>query len=258
MSILRESSVEVAMASIFTLESDVDLYTAIKKMDEKDLEHIVVMEGGRPLKIITQRDVIALVATGLDVRETPIRDVVTKPLTTIDQSATIATALRMMEEKNVKTILVTKDGNAVGIIDSQRIRSLNLIDALSIFTISAHSHYTPYLYTKITNVYEQLLSRLRGETDIPRIVDIIRDELRKQDLVDDISVEQDGEELKIRVKDCMYSRTIHPFIEEGKEVCVLGLLTAMILQKVTGRMMRFVDFSDITETDSETRLIVKK
>jgi len=257
MSILKDKAVEDAAEGVVTLESDINLTTAIRLMDEKDQECIVATENGKPVGILTQRDIIKLIVQKPNLEGTLLKDVMNRRLITIDHDATIEKALKLMEEKKINHILVMKNDTLIGIIDSQRIRSLNLIDALSIFTISAHSHYTPYLYGKIAEGYEELISKLKDEIDIQKIVKIISDELQERGLVDEITIEQLDDEIKIKVKDCMYSRTIHPFIEEGKEVCVLGLLTAMILQKVTGRRMRFVDFSDITETDSETRLIVK-
>ncbi len=226
-------------------------------MDEGDLDSLVVTERGRPVGIVTQRDIITLVAKGSDVVGTPLKDVISKQLITIDHDATIESVLRLMEEKKIHHIPVMRNGQLVGIIDSQRIRSLSLIDAISIFTLSAHAHYTPYLYGKMTKVYEQLSDRLKDETDIQKIVKKVRDELRKQELVEDLRIEQKGDDATITVEGCMYSRSVHPFIEGNKEVCVMGLLAAMILQKATGRRMRFVDFSDLSETGSETRVVAK-
>jgi predicted transcriptional regulator len=257
MGILNINTVGNAMVAVVTLGSEGTLSTAVKLMDAGELESVVVTEGGDPVGILTKEDIIRLVARGVDLN-VPVREVMTSPLITIEHDATINSLLKLMEEKKVHHIPVVKEGKVVGIVDSQRIRSLGLLDALSIFTISAHAHYTPYLYTKMSHVYDILAEKLEGVTEIPKIVEVVRDELRRQELVDDIKVEIKGEEVTITVEDCMYSRSVHPFIEGGKELCVMGLLTSMAIQKATGKRVNFVNFCDITEKGSETRIIVKQ
>ncbi|MFQ6053793.1 MAG: CBS domain-containing protein [Candidatus Bathyarchaeia archaeon] len=257
MSLLKINTAEDAMVGVVTLGADGSLSTAIKLMDAGDLDSLVITDGGDAVGIITQRDIIRLVAQGIDLERTPVKDVMTSPLITIDHDATIESVIRLMEERKVHHIPIMRDGKLVGIIDSQRIRSLSLLDALSIFTISAHAHYTPYLYVKMTKVYDELTERLKDETDISRIVKIVSDELRRQELVDEITVEQEGDEITITVKDCMYCKTVHPFIETGKEMCVMGLLTSMVIQRAAGKKVSFVDFCDITETGSVTRIVAK-
>lgn len=257
MGILNINTVGDAMIAVVTLGSEGTLSTAIKLLDAGELESVVVTEGGDPVGILTKQDIIRLVARGVDLN-VPIREVMTSPLITIEHDATIDSLLKLMEEKKVHHIPVVKEGKVVGIVDSQRIRSLGLLDALSIFTISAHAHYTPYLYAKMSNVYDILVDKLEGVTEIPRIVEVVRDELRRQELVDDITVKMKEDEVAITVEDCMYSKSVHPFIEGNKELCVMGLLTSMAIQKATGKRVNFVNFCDITEKGSETRIIVKK
>jgi CBS domain-containing protein len=257
MGILNINSVEDAMVAVVTMGSEGALAKAIRLMNAGDLECIVITEGGDPVGILTQRDIIRLVAQDTDVDRVPVKDVMTSPLITIEHDATVESLLRLMEEKRIHHIPVMKGGKLVGIVDSQRIRSLGLLDALSIFTISAHAHYTPYLYAKMSQVYDVLAERLEGVTDIPEIISIVSDELREQELVDEITMEQVGDEIALTVKDCMYSKSVHPFIEGEKELCVMGLLASMAIQKATGKKVNFVNFCDITETGSKTRIITR-
>jgi CBS domain-containing protein len=257
MGILNINSVEDAMVAVVTMGSEGNLATAVKLMDGGDLECLVITEEGDPVGILTKRDIIRLVAQGVDLERAPVKEVMTSPLITIEHDASIESLLRLMEEKKIHHIPVMKGGKLVGIVDSQRIRSLGLLDALSIFTISAHAHYTPYLYAKMSQVYDILAEKLEGVTDIPEIVRIVRNELREQELVDEITMEQVGDEIALTVKDCMYSKSVHPFIEGGKELCVMGLLTSMAIQKATGKRVNFVNFCEITETGSKTRIITK-
>jgi CBS domain-containing protein len=257
MGILNINSVEDAMVTVVTMGSEGSLAKAIKLMNAGDLECIVVTEGGDPMGILTKRDIIRLVAQDTDIDRVPVKDVMTRPLITIEHDATVEGLLRLMEEKKIHHLPVMKGGKLVGIVDSQRIRSLGLLDALSIFTISAHAHYTPYLYAKMSQVYDVLAERLEGVTDIPEIIRIVSDELRERELVDEITMEQVDDEIVLTVKDCMYSKSVHPFIEGEKELCVMGLLASMSIQKATGKRVNFVNFCDITETGSKTRIIIR-
>ncbi len=257
MGILNINSVEDAMVTVVTMGSEGSLAKAIKLMNAGDLECIVITEGGDPMGILTKRDIIRLVAQDTDIDRVPVKDVMTRPLITIEHDATVEGLLRLMEEKKIHHLPVMKGGKLVGIVDSQRIRSLGLLDALSIFTISAHAHYTPYLYAKMSQVYDVLAERLEGVTDIPEIIRIVSDELRERELVDEITMEQVDDEIVLTVKDCMYSKSVHPFIEGEKELCVMGLLASMSIQKATGKRVNFVNFCDITETGSKTRIIMR-
>jgi len=258
MSILDINSVENAMVDVVTMGSEDTITKAIKLMDAGDLNCIIITDGGDPVGILTKSDVIKIVAKGVDVNHVAVREVMTSPLITIEHNDSIENLLKLMGEKKVHHIPVMNNGKLVGLVDSQRIRSLGLLDALSIFTISAHAHYTPYLYAKMSNVYDTLADKLEGIDEIPEIVKIVSDELRRQELVDEVTVEQVGDEVRITVKDCMYSKSVHPFIEGNKELCVMGLLTTMAIQKATGKRVNFVNFCDITETGSETRILTKK
>jgi CBS domain-containing protein len=255
--ILEINSVGNAMVDVVTMGSEDTLAKAIKIMNAGDLNCIVVTEAGDPVGIITKTDVMRLVAEGVEVKTASLKKVMTSPLVTIDHDAPIDDLMMLMEDKKIHHIPVMKEGKLVGIVDSQRIRSLGLLDALSIYTISAHAHYTPYLYSKMSSVYDILADRLVGVDDIPQIVKIVSDELRKQELVDEITVEQVNDEIVITVRDCMYSKSVHPFIVGDKELCVMGLLTSMSIQKATGKRVNFVNFCDITETGSKTRILTK-
>jgi len=245
---IRANTVSDVMVGAVTLGADGTLETAIKLMNAGELDSLVITEGGDPVGILTQRDIIRLVAQGLDLKTVLVDSVMTSPLITIEHDAGIDDVIKLMEEKKIHHIPAIKEGKLVGIIDSQRIRSLGLLDALSIFTISAHAHYTPYLYTKMTKVYDELADRLEGVTEIKEIVKIVSEELRRQELVDEIA---------ITVKDCMYSKSVHPFIAGDKELCVMGLMTTMAIQRSTGKRVNFVNFCDITESGSVTRIISK-
>lgn len=245
------------MVDVVTMGSEDTLAKAVKIMNAGDLECVVITEAGDPVGILTKTDVMRVVAEGVEIKTVSLKEVMTSPLVTIEHDAQIDDLLRLMEDKKIHHIPVMKDGKLVGIVDSQRIRSLGLLDALSIYTISAHAHYTPYLYSKMSKVYDILAEKLEGIDDIPEIVKIVSDELRKQELVDEITVEQIGEEIVITVKDCMYSKSVHPFIVGDKELCVMGLLTSMSIQKATGKRVNFVNFCDITESGSQTRILTK-
>lgn len=257
MGILEINTVGNAMVDVVTIGSEDTLAKAIKIMNAGDLNCIVVTESGDAVGIITKTDIMRLVAEGVEVKTASLKDVMTSPLVTINHEAPIDDLMMLMEDKKIHHIPVMKEGKLVGIVDSQRIRSLGLLDALSIYTISAHAHYTPYLYSKMSSVYDILADKLKGMNDIPQIVKIVSDELRKQELVDEITVEQVEDEIVITVKDCMYSKSVHPFIVGDKELCVMGLLTSMSIQKATGKRVNFVNFCDITETGSQTRILTK-
>jgi CBS domain-containing protein len=72
----------------------------------------------KPVGIVTDRDlVVEVMAKGLDARELKVGDLLTKPLVTIEESASYAQTVNLMSGKGVRRMpVVSRSGELVGII----------------------------------------------------------------------------------------------------------------------------------------------
>lgn len=83
---------------------------------------IVTSKKGKPLGIITERDlIIRVLAKNLLPSKLKVEDVMTSPLMTIDPDETLSEAARRMSRLNIRRLGVMYKGELVGIISSKDI-----------------------------------------------------------------------------------------------------------------------------------------
>ncbi|MEM2953147.1 MAG: CBS domain-containing protein [Candidatus Bathyarchaeia archaeon] len=95
-----------------------DLVTkAIDLMVKKGISSVVVTENGKPVGILTERDVMKRVCPQeLCSRKVTAGEVMSRPLITIEADARLGEAAMRMLEKNIRRLLVVDNGKVVGII----------------------------------------------------------------------------------------------------------------------------------------------
>jgi CBS domain-containing protein len=86
-------------------------------MNKFDIDSIIVVQGERPVGIITARDIlITLVEQRLAPSALTAKQIMTSPLVTVNESATIEEAARLMAQKKIKTLPVMGNGKLYGIL----------------------------------------------------------------------------------------------------------------------------------------------
>jgi CBS domain-containing protein len=105
------------------------LEQAARKMWQQQTGSLLVLEGNDLLGIVTERDVLKAVATGMAL-DTPISDVMSKDLITVGPGTSLREAAGIMTEKWIRHLPVLDGGKLVGIV-SQRDLSGVLAGALN-------------------------------------------------------------------------------------------------------------------------------
>jgi CBS domain-containing protein len=105
------------------------LEQAARKMWQQQTGSLLVLEGNDLLGIVTERDVLKAVATGMPL-DTPISDVMSKDLITVGPGTSLREAAGIMTEKWIRHLPVLDGGKLVGIV-SQRDLSGVLAGALN-------------------------------------------------------------------------------------------------------------------------------
>ncbi len=95
-----------------------DLVTkAIDLMVKNEIGSVVVTENGKPVGILTERDIMKRVCPQeLCSRKVTAGEVMSRPLVTIEAGARLGEAAMRMLEKNIRRLLVVDNGEVVGII----------------------------------------------------------------------------------------------------------------------------------------------
>jgi len=121
------ASVESVMRSppVTALFSDSVSYVT-EKMISNNIGAIIIISGGKPSGIITERDIVEkIVRTRRDPDKTRAMEIMSTPLLTIEADKSIAEALKMMRDKEMRRLAVTRNGRLIGIVTERR-----LLDAL--------------------------------------------------------------------------------------------------------------------------------
>ncbi|KYF67366.1 CBS domain-containing protein [Sorangium cellulosum] len=89
-----------------------------RRMREFRVGCVVVTQGARAIGILTDRDlVLRVMADALEPEKTLVSEIVTYDPTTLQQSDSIETALRLMRERGVRRLpIVRYDGKVTGIV----------------------------------------------------------------------------------------------------------------------------------------------
>ncbi len=92
--------------------------SAARRLRDHHVGCLVVTREGRPVGILTDRDIaVRVVAEGRDPTTTPIDDVLTFDPLTLRESDTIDAAARCMQEHGVRRLpIVDDDGTVAGIV----------------------------------------------------------------------------------------------------------------------------------------------
>jgi CBS domain-containing protein len=90
----------------------------VRRMEEHDVGSVVVVEDGRPVGIVTDRDlVLRVLRVRLDPAEVPVTRVMTSPLETVtDDLSPLEAAARMRERRVRRLPVLGADGALLGIV----------------------------------------------------------------------------------------------------------------------------------------------
>ena len=90
---------------------------AVARLGERRIGALPVVEGGRVVGIISERDVIyCLRDHGAEVLGWPVSRMMTAPAITADPSTLILSALAQMTERRIRHLPVVEDGRLIGIV----------------------------------------------------------------------------------------------------------------------------------------------
>lgn len=114
---------DVMSSPVVTMEEEKSINLVAKLMDKNRLGCIIVInKEGKPLGIITERDLVARVlAKNVKPDTIKAKEIMTSPLITIEPNTTINEAARKMNRLDVKRFGVIYKGELVGLISNSDI-----------------------------------------------------------------------------------------------------------------------------------------
>ena len=108
---------DVMTRNVKSVGTNQPLIEAIQLMYKFDIGSIIVIQRAKPVGIITDRDVIRNIAMSqLDPVNLKAKDLMSTPLITIVENATIEEAAQIMARRKIKRLPVVKEEILTGII----------------------------------------------------------------------------------------------------------------------------------------------
>jgi len=108
---------DIMAKDVRVVRPDTSVKEVVATMNKFNIGSIIVVQGDRPVGIITERDILRRIVEPCLAPETlTARQLMTSPVITISETASIEEAARLMARKKIKKLPVMDNGKLVGIL----------------------------------------------------------------------------------------------------------------------------------------------
>ena len=127
-------------SEVWSVSSDTSVFEALKLMADKNAGAVMVIDGGKVMGILSERDCVRRVdLMGRTSRETKVKDIMTSKVLYVEGGQSLDECVAIMIDKNIRHLPVYDDGKLTGLI-SVRDALKELVDYQK-FMISQLEHY---------------------------------------------------------------------------------------------------------------------
>jgi CBS domain-containing protein len=104
-------------SAVWSIAPDATVFDAIQLMADKNVGALPVVENGRLAGIISERDYTRkVILKGKSSKETPVKDIMTQELVTVDSGDSITVCMRLMTDKRIRHLPVMEGSKMVGLV----------------------------------------------------------------------------------------------------------------------------------------------
>jgi CBS domain-containing protein len=102
---------------VFSVDPEATIYAAIETMAERRIGALLVMQGGKPVGIVTERDYARKVALeGRSSRDSKVRDIMSSRVLCVSSDRTIEDCMALMTGKRARHLPVVDHKEVIGLI----------------------------------------------------------------------------------------------------------------------------------------------
>ena len=102
---------------IYSIGPDQPVLAAIQLMADKFVGALLVMRGEELLGIVSERDYARkVILKGRSSGDTPVQDIMTAPVITVNPADTVDTCMRLCTDSRVRHLPVVEGGKVVGVV----------------------------------------------------------------------------------------------------------------------------------------------
>jgi CBS domain-containing protein len=114
--------------TVLSIPAEATVHAALERLAEHDVGVLVVLEGGKPVGIFSERDLARKVELrGRTAKGTPVREVMTPEVLYVTPGHTLDRCMVLMKEARIRHLVVAEDNKVVGVVSARDI----LVDAVA-------------------------------------------------------------------------------------------------------------------------------
>lgn len=103
--------------SFCLIDSEKPILEAVKCMAEKGVSSAIITEKGKPIGVITEKDILyKIILKDLNPSKVRLKEVMSTPIIKVSPETPLREALKIMAEKNIRRLLVAKNSNPLGVV----------------------------------------------------------------------------------------------------------------------------------------------
>ena len=107
---------EIMSKVLIFVNPDTTAHQVAKMMNEGGIRAIFIKEQEKFVGIITDRDFATKVAVNKLPFDTPVKNIMSSPIITVDYKEPMSIAAKLMGDKKIRKLAVTDNGKIVGIL----------------------------------------------------------------------------------------------------------------------------------------------
>ena len=108
---------EAKAPEVFAIGPDEPVIDAIRLMAEKRIGAVVVMQAGRLVGILSERDYARkIVLQGRSSKDTPVRDIMPSDVISVGLNDTADRCMQLVTDKRIRHLPVLDGGNVLGVV----------------------------------------------------------------------------------------------------------------------------------------------
>jgi CBS domain-containing protein len=154
---LRESLNDLVSAymtpSYVQVSGEETVTQAAKEMKKSGATETIVVRDGVPLGIVTERDILyKVVAAGANPSSMRVKEIMTSPVETVEESAKVGEAVAKMSKLGVRRLGVTRKGKLVGMVTQKAMVAGDLSGHVALPELASPNRFTcPYCDAELKN-----------------------------------------------------------------------------------------------------------
>ncbi len=118
---------EIMTSDPITIDRDIKISDAAKKMVELDVGSLIVMDGHNPIGILTEHDMVKkIISKNVNPDSLSLTKVMTTPLITLDVDEDLQKAIDLMLNMHIRRIPIVKDKILVGLVTDTDLVSVSV------------------------------------------------------------------------------------------------------------------------------------